>query len=235
MRGVRRLPKVTPMSEREGFLQRWSRRKREVAQPAPEQAPDQKASDVPAAPVTEGATLTPTPAADALVDLAKLPPIESIAAATDIRPFLAPGVPAELTQAALRRAWTADPSIRDFIGLAENQWDFTVPGGAPGFGPLANTEQIRKMLTKIMGEAEPERATPGMPVAQPDESGTPRSIAAVSGRADPLVEPPKSASAIPGRPDDPMVRRNNENAAAPNDNGREQSPAPRRHGTALPR
>ena len=37
----------------------------------------------------------------------------SITAATDIRAFLAPGVPAELTRAALRRAWTADPAIRD--------------------------------------------------------------------------------------------------------------------------
>src|SRR5262249_30245656 len=156
-------PRATPMTEREGFLQRWSRRKRDVAKPSPGQAPDQTASDVPAAPVTEGATPASTPAADALVDLTKLPPIESIAAATDIRPFLAPGVPADLPGAAFRRAWTADPSIRDFIGLAENQWDFTTPGGAPGFGSLADTEQIRRMLSKIIGEGEPERATSGVP------------------------------------------------------------------------
>jgi hypothetical protein len=222
------------MSEREGFLQRWSRRKREVAQPSPEQAPDLQAPDVPAAPVTEGATPASAPAADALVDLTKLPPIESIAAATDIRPFLAPGVPAELTRAALRRAWTADPSIRDFIGLAENQWDFTVEGGAPGFGSLPNTEQIRKMLAKIIGEAEPEQATLGGPVTQPNESKTPRSVAAVSRRPDVMAEPPEQASAIPGQSDDPMVHRNNKDAAVPNDDAQEQSPAPRRHGGALP-
>jgi hypothetical protein len=194
-----------------------------------------KASDGPAAPVTGDATPPQAPAADPLADLTKLPAIESIAAATDIRPFLAPGVPAELTRAALRRAWTADPSIRDFIGLAENQWDFVTPGGAPGFGSLPDTEQIRKMLTKIIGEAEPEQAASGGPVSQPNESETPRSVAAVSRRPDDMAEPPEQASAIPGGPsDDPTVHRNNKNAAAPNDASQEQSLAPRRHGSALP-
>ena len=38
------------------------------------------------------------------VELAKLPSIDSIAATTDIRPFLALGVPLRLVRAALRRA-----------------------------------------------------------------------------------------------------------------------------------
>jgi TorA maturation chaperone TorD len=29
-----------------------------------------------------------------------------------------------------------DPAIRDFIGIAENQWDFNDPTAMPGFGPL---------------------------------------------------------------------------------------------------
>jgi Protein of unknown function (DUF3306) len=219
------------MTEHEGFLQRWSRRKREVAQPSPEQAPDQKASDAPAAPASGDATPAQAPATDALVDLTKLPPIESIAAATDIRPFLAPGVPAELTRAALRRAWTADPSIRDFIGLAENQWDFTAPGGAPGFGSLPDTEQIRKMLAKIIGQAEPDQAPPGAPVAQSNESETPRSVAAVSGHTCDAPEPPKRASSVP---DDPTVHRNNKYAAAPDDDSQKPSLVPPRHGSALP-
>jgi 6-methylsalicylate decarboxylase len=45
-----------------------------------------------------------------------------------IRAFLRPGVPAELARAALRRAWVADPAIRDFIGLAESSRDFNAPG-----------------------------------------------------------------------------------------------------------
>jgi hypothetical protein len=69
-------------------------------------------------------------------DAASLPSIDTIAADTDIVAFLQSGVPAELTRAALRRAWTSDPAIRNFIGIAENQWDFNDPNGIPGFGPL---------------------------------------------------------------------------------------------------
>ncbi|MFZ0125783.1 MAG: DUF3306 domain-containing protein, partial [Xanthobacteraceae bacterium] len=102
------------MSEREGFLRRWSRRKRELAEPAPAPTADQ---EVPAPPdpsvANDSSAAGPAAAPEPLVDLAKLPPIESIAAATDIRPFLAPGVPSELTRAALRRAWATDPAIRD--------------------------------------------------------------------------------------------------------------------------
>jgi hypothetical protein len=34
------------------------------------------------------------------------------------------------------RALVLDPAVKNFIGLSENSWDFTVPGGIPGFGPL---------------------------------------------------------------------------------------------------
>jgi TorA maturation chaperone TorD len=65
-----------------------------------------------------------------------LPPLQSITAGTDIRSFLGSSVPVELTKAALRRAWVTDPAIRDFIGIAESQWDFNDPTAMPGFGPL---------------------------------------------------------------------------------------------------
>ena len=80
---------------------------------------------------------------------ANLPPIKSIDAASDIRPFLAPGVPADLSRAALRRAWSTDPAIRDFIGLSENSWDFNAQNEVPGFGSLTP-----QRLARITGEAE---------------------------------------------------------------------------------
>jgi hypothetical protein len=67
--------------------------------------------------------LSQRPAAEHLFDAQNMPPIDSIGATSDIRPFLASGVPEDLTRAALRRAWSADPAIRDFIGLSENSWD----------------------------------------------------------------------------------------------------------------
>jgi hypothetical protein len=88
-----------------------------------------------------------------------LPPIESIGTGSNIRPFLASGVPADLTRAALRRAWSTDPAIRDFIGLSENSWDFNAPDGIPGFGSLT-TDGPRRLLARVTGETEsldPER------------------------------------------------------------------------------
>jgi Protein of unknown function (DUF3306) len=68
-------------------------------------------------------------------DTASLPPIPTISAGSDIRPFLSAGVPADLTRAALRRAWSVDATIRDFIGLSENSWDFNAGDGASAFHP----------------------------------------------------------------------------------------------------
>ena len=85
-------------------------------------------------------------------DPATLPPIESITADSDIRAFLQSGVPADLTKAALRRVWTTDPAIRDFIGIAENQWDFTDPTAMPGFGPLEATDDVRELVAQAMGK-----------------------------------------------------------------------------------
>jgi hypothetical protein len=131
------------MSE-EDFLKRWSRRKREVA----------KDDDAARAPASDPAAQTPDAAreVETQFDPASLPSIESITALSDVTAFLQAGVPAELTRAALRHVWTADPSIRDFVGLAENAWDFTDPNAMPGFGPLEATEEVRRMIARVVGE-----------------------------------------------------------------------------------
>lgn len=136
------------MSEREKFIERWSRRKQEAeseakrpdaSEPKPD-APDNQESG-------ERSEDTALPVShekkQPAFDPKSLPPLDSIGATTDIRSFLAAGVPEELKQAALQRAWRADPAIRDFIGLSENSWDFNDPNGAHGFGPLEVTEQMK--------------------------------------------------------------------------------------------
>src|SRR6202040_2459051 len=92
-------------------------------------------------------------------DPLSVPSIESITADTDIRGFLAPGVPPELTRAALRRAWAADPKIRDFVGLADYDWDFNAPGSMAGFGSLEMTDELRRMAARIVGPASIEDQT----------------------------------------------------------------------------
>jgi len=128
----------------EDFLKRWSRRKRDVAK---EEAARTPAPDVAEAPEPSAPDETETQ-----FDPTSLPPIESITALSDVTAFLQTGVPAELTRAALRRVWTADPAIRDFVGLSENAWDFTDPNAMPGFGPLEATEEVRRMIARVVGE-----------------------------------------------------------------------------------
>jgi hypothetical protein len=154
------------MRDDEKFLARWSRRKvEEVDKKDVEKAPN--AAEPESAAVSEEQKNQEFPDVrkdekkEPLFDLTKLPPIDSIVASTDIRPFLAPGVPPELTRAALRRAWTTDPAIRDFIGISENSWDFTKPDSMPGFGPLLMTDSLRKMVTEMfahIGQTEEEAA-----------------------------------------------------------------------------
>lgn len=153
------------MSKDKNFLQRWSRRKQEAAHPAGER-PELESTE--ATPI-EKASLPPAesvPKQEAGVDLKSLPSIESITAATDIRPFLVPGVPEELRRAALRRAWQADPAIRDFVGLSENSWDFNNPEGVHGFGPLQMTEELKKLVERALApraEGGEEAATESRP------------------------------------------------------------------------
>jgi len=107
------------------------------------------------------------------IDLSNLPPIDSITSATDITAFLRKGIPQELTRAALRRAWSSDPVIRDFVGLAENAWDFNDPTAMPGFGPLDCTAaELDALVERIVGGVRnvAERVTsavaPGEEIAQ---------------------------------------------------------------------
>lgn len=133
------------------FLQRWSRRKLGLEERPSEPPPAKTEQAEPAEAHEAGAPKPPaeTSAASGAIepfDLARLPPIESIDASTDIRAFLAPGIPAELRRAALSRAWLSDPAIRNFVGPAENQWDFTNPDTVPGFGSLELTPELRRLV-----------------------------------------------------------------------------------------
>src|SRR6266436_27014 len=130
------------MTAPENFVSRWARLKRNSAPRRTTEGVTDTAllstSDV-SEDSTEAAISQPqseVATTDELFDPAGLPSIEAITIDTDIRGFLRRGVPAELARAALRQAWATDPAIRDFIGIAENQWDFNDPTAMPGFGPL---------------------------------------------------------------------------------------------------
>jgi Protein of unknown function (DUF3306) len=246
------------MSEPENFIARWARRKAAAqdAEASPAAAPaaaatpadggdgDRKEND--AAP-TLGGTFEPSPAA---FDPAKLPPIESITAQTDIRAFLAPGVPAHLTRAALRRAWASDPKIRDFVGLSENSWDFNAPDAIAGFGPLEMTDELRAQVARMLGGGVAGEAPNPRPAQAPQETlPSPEGVAELADAAPKTIPADVGSSAATGEdegsgtPDgfagsESLPHRNKTDVAAQpgaaevDDN---QLSAKRLHGGALPK
>jgi hypothetical protein len=144
------------MTAPENFILRWVRLKRDSNTPrgAEVGGDAQRLSTVDASVGNAEATIAQPridAAADEPFDLASLPSIDAITVDTDIRAFLQSRVPAELARTALRRAWASDPAIRDFIGIAENQWDFNDPNAIPGFGPLRETDKLPALLADALG------------------------------------------------------------------------------------
>ena len=171
------------MSEQERFLRRWSRRKQKAAElakefaaqePAPEKA-ETLAADKHVDEAVSPAEPKRETAED--FDVESLPPIDSIGATTDIRRFLAPGVPAELKRAALQKVWRTDPAIRDFVGLSENSWDFNDPAGMHGFGPLQLTDELKQIVAQMF---TPSRTSDSDHSDQNDKVKGPAKIAEVS-------------------------------------------------------
>jgi hypothetical protein len=230
------------MTARENFVSRWARLKREVAG-TPKTDTEAKAAQ-PAAEVAPDTGTAPTAqhgndgVADESLDLARLPSIETITVDTDIRAFLRSRVPAELTRAALRRAWASDPAIRDFIGIAENQWDFNDPNAKPGFGPLLESENLPGLQVQALGGGDklvetvmelPPSAEQAPSVATDHEpTGLDQSAQPTLDRS-PAVDPHVGG---------PPVDSHGEGTAISSDRAAESSdtsPNRRSHGSALPR
>jgi TorA maturation chaperone TorD len=148
------------MSNSENFLSRWSRLKHESEVTSPDAEVASQDTDVP----------SPAPPSPAF-DPASLPPIESIVADTDIRQYLHADVPPELTRAALRSAWAADPAIRDFLGIAESQWDFNDPTAIPGFGPLQAADHLTARALGSLSNDAPGEPQGFEPVEEVGEVG----------------------------------------------------------------
>lgn len=229
----------------EDFLKRWSRRKRSSAEGArevPESAP------IPAETLPNSDENSAEKAGEPF-NSATLPSIDSITSVSDITAFLRDGVPAELKHAALRRVWTADPAIRDFVGLAENAWDFTDPNAMPGFGPLEASDDVQRMIARIVDSIgqEAEQDAPGTfpetsePSINSNDSNVVEScnddapqLSSVASRAD-----IRSGLSAQDLSDEVLLQSNQENLAAQRDPAETSADSKqisrRGHGGALPR
>jgi len=214
------------MNDPDNFLSRWSRRKREAGAQAEREA------STPLERNDRGEAVTPPcgeekspgaqgsePSAPSVpdFDVSSLPPIEAIGADTDISAFMQKGVPSALRHAALRRVWSADPAIRDFMGPNENFWDAAGPDGIPGFGDLDPNLDVKRMVSELFGEIEPARTKP--------------ETAEFTGASGPSAEISETPSPSDDRPSQHIEN------AAPQQQMSEPAPAKkiaRRHGGAMP-
>ena len=251
----------------EDFLSRWSRRKRAAQRTDPEPRPAQPPPDPTGAP---GSAHAPDPAEDpeqAVLaegdlgeeEIARLPRLDELTADSDITIFMRKGVPESLRNAALRRMWSLDPKIRDYVSEArEYAYDWNTPGGVPGFGgPLPPEEEIRKMAARIVGALKPETGPPVEAAGQESCESSPSQSGESPGSAPPhetkvaaLPQPDATLARNPTQVAKPLEELSSVRAQpvdrgadpAPDDAGagqdpREQSsklPRPSRHGGAMP-
>ncbi len=214
-------------SEEPGFLGRWSRRKRgvEAEAPPPVEAPPETPAEPPAQPKSG---TCPIPGMEP-IDLSTLPPIEELSVTSDLAPFLRPGIPAALRSAALRRMWSLDPAIRDYIGPVEYQWDFNTPGGLPNGFAAELVGDVRKLLAQAIGEVEEE------PAATPPDTPPAETAETLLAMPEPPVALPEAPAMVP--PGVTLADAAPQPVAAMVQAQEEPAPQPlprRRHGGALP-
>ncbi len=172
----------------EGFIGRWSRRKRAAREPGGDETPGTELADgadpiaVKAKPQRPGVMNTeasePTigelagpdePAADDAVaadPTADLTPIDRLDESSDYTGFMRDGVPAELKKAALRRLWRSNPIIAHLDGLDDYDEDFTAITAV-----VAGLDKMRQAGRRL---ADGDRkGTPEEEVAAPPEADAP--------------------------------------------------------------
>jgi hypothetical protein len=214
------------MSDSDNIFARWSRLKREQEEKSAKKALNKEHPRGLAPDTEERATgLEP----ELIKEPVDLPSVESITTGSQLGAFLKANVPAELARHALRRAWSSEPAIRDFIGLSENAWDFNAPAGIPGFGTL-KAEEVVDLLSQAFGE-ESE--------SSPPSAGEPRP-AGESSEAVSLCEPgseiphPETGRTEPIPDSGDQSTQDQLHKSASLDPG-ELKPPGRRHGGALPK
>ncbi|PZN98906.1 MAG: hypothetical protein DCF30_13020 [Hyphomicrobiales bacterium] len=146
--------------EDEGFLSRWSRRKRDLAE-----AKASPASPAPGAELPTEATETETAATEVVEpEMVEPPSLDLIDKDFNVAHWLKQNVPESWKLAAMRRAWESDPAIAGFENPARDYaLDWNTPGGAPGYGPLTESDDVGAMVRGIFGET-PEPETPAIAV-----------------------------------------------------------------------
>lgn len=217
-----------PEDKSGGFLTGWSRRKREAKR---QEALDRE-------PEVEERMLTAEAAEDLAYNdsvdadyIAALPSLDEITAGSDIKPFLAKGVPASLKNAAMRKLWSSSPLVRDYVDPAvDYAWDWNAPGGVPGGGGVLSPASVLEMMNGLVGKgikaadeilAEIAEPSDAHTVTENDSPVAAETVQPVAVRRTDAAERPTTA-----KPDTSVAKDPDKAAVTP--------VLPRRHGGAVP-
>lgn len=167
------MPRRDDESRDEGFLGRWARRKHEAQQPGrlPSSTDVAPGADGPAGAIPpcqptstsgEGSQAEPRP------EMVEPPSLDLVDKDFDLAHWLKQNVPEDWKLKALRRAWESDPAIAGYEDPARDYaLDWNTPGGAPGYGPLSESDNVEEMLANIFGKPA---ETPPAEAAQAGEA-----------------------------------------------------------------
>jgi hypothetical protein len=179
------MPHPDDEDREEGFLGRWARRKKEAQDrdllspplwgrageggmpPSTEVAPSAEGPAGAIPPSQPSPTGGEGSCAPVEPELVEPPSLDLIDKDFDLAHWLKQNVPEEWKLKALRRAWESDPMISGYLDPARDYaLDWNTPGGAPGYGPLSESDNVEEMLANIFGKP-PEPAAES--AAEPTE------------------------------------------------------------------
>ncbi|MCH8924532.1 MAG: DUF3306 domain-containing protein [Proteobacteria bacterium] len=113
---------------KDGFIKRWSLRKRTARRPRAEEGQADQTAQAPTAavPEVEPPAGPPSEAAGDPEVVAQLPDLDSLDDTTDFTVFLKEGVPDVIRRKALRKLWRVNPVLANLDGLNDYDEDYTV-------------------------------------------------------------------------------------------------------------
>jgi hypothetical protein len=170
-------------SDDDGFLSRWSRRKR-TGGPDPDSPPPNEEAGPQAAHATDEDAADDGGAAPAKTDAELCEELglkdpDKLGPGDDFSGFMKAGVPEHLRRRALRKLWVSNPVLANLDGLNDYDTDFTGDTVAPGM--LKTAYKVGRGIVRDLAEAEPdEDAVPGPPADEDEAAAGEAELAALA-------------------------------------------------------
>ena len=177
---------------RDGFLRRWSGRKRQARRPARESP----TVESPPSQDPEESQAGSRPRSEEEI-VARLPEIESLDDTSDFTAFLEQGVPEALRRKALRKLWRVNPVLANLDGLNDYDDDYTV--AEPVIAGLKTLYQAGKGMVAEDGEGDktPEDQARQDPGQGPGQGSDSEEFVVAEGATEAVPTPPDAGNSAP--------------------------------------